>query len=157
MRISSWGISQGTKSQNSYCNLLGDCIYSESDWSGWKNSGIIARETRPSHPQLPVIQPRALRTNFCPFKVCLALETASPRPLWWWWPGPFNSSLRTRHLLAEPGQLSGVVLRVVGDSQPVQRWPGGEQSPFSYLLPGGNSPLIRVRFLIQTTINLSQG
>lgn len=45
----------------------GICIYSESCWGGQKEQQH--EKTRPSHPQLPVIQPRALRTNFFPFKV----------------------------------------------------------------------------------------
>lgn len=71
------------KIANSYCDLWGICVYSESCWGGWKDSGIIAWESRPSHPQLPVFPPRAARTDFCP-KCGLSRVTASHRLLWWW-------------------------------------------------------------------------
>ena len=64
--VVSWGISHGTKLQLE--QFEGGDMHWCWELLGWLER-IIAWETRPSYPQLPVIQPKALRTNFFPFSV----------------------------------------------------------------------------------------
>lgn len=117
---------------------------------GWLER-IIAWETRPSHPQLPVIQPRALRTNFCPFKVWFVPGDHLPQAIVMVmeqavaWPP---------HQLPEDPAFNGGAWAAVSwrgcwsaeTLQPVQCWPGGEQPPFSYPLPIGHSPSLEYSF-----------
>lgn len=119
----SWGISHGTKSQTVIAvgGRAVVCIYSESCWGGWKDSRIIVTETRPSHPQLPVIQPRASRSNFCPFKVqlipgdYLGQTIVMVMAMAGLWAHLLHSSRRVRRLMEGLGSCLGLRLLVIRD------------------------------------------
>lgn len=156
----SWGISQGTKLQTVIA-ICGGCAFIPSCYGGWKDSGIIARETRPSHPQLPVIQSRASRTNFCPFKMRLIpgdyLLQAIVIVMAGMWAGLCNSSQRVRRLMEGLGSCLGLGLLVIRDKAACAMLTWRWTVLFLMLTPRRQQSLIRVQFLIQTAINLSQG
>lgn len=106
------------------------------------------------------MQPRVSRTNFCPFKVWLVPGDYHPQAIVMvmagMWPGLPSGPERLRHLMEEPWQLSR--LGVAGHQRQGSLCDVDLEVnvPFLIPTPQRQQSLIRVQFLIQTAINLSQ-